>query len=198
METNFKFNSILILKYLNMKKVYVFFTVIFVVVAINAFAQDSQENFFLIKKEKNSIYGNTDVYYLDPASKEQYPSPKGGKGQYVEVTGMEVNSIEKLKQIELKIFKPEEIKYLGTNSCIANFIVTTSGKIISVSFSFRGWEPAEVPVAKLKEYASQIKENITFEYSFRPEPVQEGYLQQSVFVFRSLNPPQNIKSKAGN
>jgi hypothetical protein len=181
-----------------MKKVYVFFTAVFVVVAINVLAQDSQENFFLIKKEKNNINGKTYLYYLDPASNEHYPAPKDGNGQYVEVTGMEVNSIEKLKQIELKIFKPEEIKYLGTNSCIANFIVTTSGKIISVSFSFCGWEPAEVPAAKLKEYASQIKENITFEYSFRPESVQEGYLQQSVFVFRSLNPPRNVKSKVGN
>lgn len=180
-----------------MKNVFVFFTAIFVVVAIYALAQDSKENFFLIKKEKNLIHGNTDVYYLDPASKEHYPSPKGEKGQYVEVTGMEVNSIEKLKQIELRIFKTEEIKYLGTNNCIANFIVSTSGKIISVSFNFRGWEP-KVPVAKLKEYASQIKENITFEYSFSPDPAQEGYMKQLIRVFQSLNPPKKVKSTVGN
>ena len=191
METNFKFNTILIFKFLNMKKVYVFFTMIFVVVAIDALAQDSQKS-FLIKKEKSIRDGKTYLYYLDPAKKENYPSPKDGKGHYIEVIGVEVNSIEKLKQIELKIFKPEEIKYLGTNSCIASFIISSSGKIISVSFVFRGWEP-EVPVTKLQEYASQIKENITFKCLFNTEPVQEGYLQQSVLVFRSLNPPKNVK-----
>ena len=174
-----------------MKKVYVFLTMLILIGAIIVSAQDSQKS-FLIKKEKSIRDGKTYLYYLDPAKKEHYPSPKAGKGQYLELIGVEVNSIEKLKQIELKIFKPEEIKYLGTNSCMASFIISSSGKIISVSFVFRGWEP-EVPVTKLQEYASQIKENITIKCLFSTEPVQEGYFQQSVFVFRSLNPPKNVK-----
>jgi hypothetical protein len=179
-----------------MKKVYVFFTMIFVIVANTVFAQDSQEN-FIIKKEKNKIDGKTYLNYLDPARKEHYPLPKAAKGQFIEVNGKVINSREKLNQIELKIFKPEEIKYLGKNGCVATCIVSTSGKIISVSFAFVGWEP-EVPVDKLQEYAAQIKENITIEYSFSPEPVQEGYLNELIVVFRSLNPPKNVKSKVGN
>jgi hypothetical protein len=194
MGTNFEFN--LIIKYLNMKKADVFFTLIFVVVAINVLAQDAQKS-FLIKKEKGIVSGKTYLTYLDPAEKENYPSPKNGKGQNVELMAVEVNSIEKLNQIELKIFKPEEIKYLGTNSCTASCIISSSGKIISVSFVFFGWEP-EVPVTKLQEYASQIKENIIIKCLFSTEPVQEGYLQQSIFVFRSLNPPGNVKSKVVN
>ena len=94
METNFKYN--LILKYKEMKKMYVFFTAIFLVVAFYGFAQDSQKS-FIIKEEKNSIDGKTYLYYLDPASNEHYPAPKDGKGQYVKSVNMEINSIEKLK-----------------------------------------------------------------------------------------------------
>ena len=158
---------------------------IFVVVAFYALAQDAQRS-FLMKKEKNSIDGKTYLYYLDPASNEQYPAPKDGNGQYIKSVNMEINSIEKLKQIELKIFKPEEIKYLGKEFCVASCIVTTSGKIISVSFIFTGWEP-EIQVTKLQDYASQIKENITFEYSFSSEPAKEGYMKQLIRVFKSLN-----------
>jgi len=178
-----------------MKKLYVFFALIFVFASIIVLAQEAPEN-FLIKKEKN-IDGKTDLYYLDSSRKEHYPAPKDLKGQYIEPASMEINSIEKLKQIELKIFKPEEIKYLGTNICIASFIVTTSGKIISVSFVFTGWEP-KVPVTKLQEFASQIKESITFKCSFSPESAQEGYMKLLVRVFQSLNPPKKVRSTIEN
>jgi hypothetical protein len=179
-----------------MKKVYVFFTAVFVVVAICALAQDSQKS-FILKREKNSYTGKTDFYYLDPARKEHYPLPKDGNGKDLQLAGIEVNSIDKLYQIELEIFSKEEIKSFATNVSFADCIISSSGKIVSVSFIFHGWEP-NVSVTKLQEYASQIKENITYILAYNQEPTQEGYAGQFIRIFRSLNPPRNIKSKAGN
>jgi hypothetical protein len=174
-----------------MKKVYVFFTAFFVVVAINALAQDSQES-FILKREKNSHDGRIGSYYLDRTKKEHYPSPKDGKGKDVELAGIEVNSIEKLYQIELKIFNPEEIKYLSINNSVAQCVVSSSGKIISASFAFLGWEP-KVSVTKLQEYATQIKENVTFKFTYSTDPAQEGYYIKYVPIFRSLSSQKDVK-----
>ena len=179
-----------------MKRIFTCFTVIFVIITINVPAQDSSES-FILKKERNSFNGKIGSYYLDATKKEHYSYPNDENGQDAELVDIKINSIEKLYQIELKIFNPEEIKYLGTNNSVAACIVLTSGKIVSVSFAFLGWEP-KVSVAKLKEYASQIKENITLELSFNTKSVQEGYINHLIPIFRQLNLPETANKKNGN
>src|SRR5665647_544089 len=147
-----------------MKKAGIIFTMIFVVVAINAMAQDTLKS-FIIKKEINNLNGKPYLLYIDPAKKENYTAAKDGKGETVGLSGIEFNSVERLHQIELKIFSQEEIKYLEPNMGSADCIISSSGKIISVSFIFHGWE-TKVPVTKLEEYAAQIKENITFKLTY--------------------------------
>jgi len=179
-----------------MKKLFTYFTILFVIIAMNVPAQDFSEG-FILKKEKNSYSGKTGSNYLDATRKEHYPNPKDEKGQNLELMGAKINSIEKLNQIELKIFSQEEIKYLGINNSVADCVISSSGKIVSVSFVFTGWEP-KVSVTKLKEYASQIKENITIELSFNKKLVQEGYIVQSIRIFRQLIQPKTVKHMAGN
>lgn len=170
-----------------MKKIFVYLSIIFTVCTISLCAQKIKDGFKIEIKE-NSCNRKSDTYYTDNNIKNNnYNSPKDKNDQSLgELIGITFHSIEKLNQIEMQIFNQDEIEYLSKGNSFASCLVSSSGKIVSVSFIFKGWDP-NISTQKLAEYANRIKKEITYELTFKREVAKEGYIYQSFPVFKSLN-----------
>lgn len=164
---------------------------IFLTIPVTLFAQREKDG-FIVKKIKNLYSGSIDTYYRDALFDYNLQAPKDSEGIYPELAGKEFNSISKLNKITCQVFTDEEIEYLATKPCHANCMVSSSGIIVSVSFRFSGWDPG-INTKKLAEISSLIKENITYNFTFRREIKQEGYIEQSFPIFRQL--PTGRKEK---
>jgi hypothetical protein len=134
------------------------------------------------KSDKDFVTNFTDIKYKP----ENFLIPaKDSNGNIPNWMTQELNSIEKLNQISQKVFTPGQIQYLRDKRFYVSCIVSSSGKIISVSFNFYNNDP-NVPLKQLVEYSKQIKENMTFSFTFDREITEEGFYLYGFPAFKTL------------
>jgi hypothetical protein len=157
-----------------------------IILATSLFCTNPQvnKNFFVIKKINSKSIGKTTFYYKDKGLSDKFLAPKDYNGHsIIELSNKNFNSIEKVKYLESQIFNIDEIQYLKNTHAMAECLVSSSGKIICVSFIFVNTDP-KVSQEKLVKFADKIKEEISFEFTFIREVAQDGYLFQTFPVFR--------------
>jgi hypothetical protein len=131
-----------------------------------------------LKKERRNVAMAPEkfvVEYTDMAEPFNLePRAKGSDGNNLEVVASSINSIEKLNEIKRQIFSVDEMKFLAENNCQFKTIVHSSGKIESVTIIFFNHDP-QIDVNKLTEFSKQIKQKLTFDFTFAKKLEQHGY-----------------------
>ena len=163
-------------------------------------ALTSQGQFQLVKDnliKKNIKNPSNSGYYIQYSdlinSTENLTLPKDNNGQTVELIDTKLNCIEKLDIITKHIFDSNQIKYLAANKCYISCIVTSSGKIKSVSVTFFDNDP-DVQIRQLTEFSKQIRENLTVALFFDREIKQEGFISLSFPAFPTLMTPNSLNT----
>lgn len=168
-----------------MKKHSILITVLLVSVTINLYGQiqllkDSM-NRQVIKTEYNNgfILNYSDRLNLSM----DMIQAKDSQGQVVELISQKLKSKEILTNISSGIFTEEEIRYLSKNNCFISCIVTSTGKIVSVSIQFSNCDPT-VNVKQLAKFSNEIREKLSFELTFDREVARAGYFSLTFPAFR--------------
>jgi hypothetical protein len=157
-----------------------------IILMSNIFRVNAQtdKKFFRIEKNDGKTLGKSTFYYKDKLLSDKFVAPKDNDGHpIIELLDKKFNSISKVKYIESQIFSVEELQSMKNTQAMAECLVSSSGKIICVSFIFINTVP-KISEEKLAKYANRIKEEITFEFKFIREVAQEGYLYQTFPAFR--------------
>jgi hypothetical protein len=177
-----------------MKKIFILIAIVLTITTLQGQTQLLKDGLI---KEKIKI-GNNSKYitkYSDGKfSLANLPRPSDKDNNIAEIANAKLNSIEKLDQITQKIFTSEQAKCLAENRCYFSCVLSSLGKIVSVSITFSNNDPA-IDRKQLVEFSNQIKENLSFDLSFDREVKQIGYILLTHPAFPSLMKPKHKKAK---
>ncbi|MDN5291924.1 MAG: hypothetical protein PWQ06_2163 [Anaerophaga sp.] len=118
--------------------------------------------------------------------------PLNDEGQIVNFIESDFKSRKVLDSLERTIFSKEEILSFEDYRCIANVIVSSTGQIVKVSFSFNIFDASEkeffskINTGKLLLLSQKIKQQITFDFSYGCDIKEHGYFSQGFLIFKSF------------
>jgi len=162
----------------------------FFVIGSNGQKGMSENDFLIEKKESN---GETVISFEEKNNCiSSFGAPLNDEGQIVNFIESDIISREVLDSLECTIFTKEEILLFEDYRCIANVIVSSTGQIVKVSFSFNIFGHSEkeffskISADKLQLFSQKIKEHISFDFSFNHNIKKHGYYNQGFLIFKSL------------
>ena len=130
--------------------------------------------------------GNFVIKYMDISTAyDDLPRPRDKEGQIPDASGWEFHSIEKIIQLTEDIFTPEEMMKMRERTGGIEFIVLSSGKIVSASYIFYDADP-KIKLNKLITFSQQLKEEITITTLFHRDIYEEGYVWVSLPFFELM------------
>lgn len=147
----------------------------------HCFGQDCQDGFR--KVYKKSIITKEDItIYEDCFKPDKFDSPKDINGRDVEAISYKINSVDEVRRLVNAIFSQDELTKINEYKCMAVFVVSSSGKITSVSFYFVG-DKRYISTKKLRDLSLRLKKEITYDLIFSKKVTREGFLNQTVPLY---------------
>jgi hypothetical protein len=145
--------------------------------------------YFILEKRVFSSDGSNYSILKEIGFPSKYSLPQDSTGKVVDFISCDVDSIKDLISITSSIFTPDEILKLRKQNCHADCLVSSSGRIIYISFLFLNREP-EIDRVKLFSVAKLIKEHILIKLSVpsNPKIVKDGYYPFSFPIYLTKSP----------
>ncbi len=170
-----------------MKTIFPFLALLLAVTVPNASGQINQLQDTLIKETFIGPFSEKlFIHYKDITNKiDELPVPKDKNGKIPEVLHLSDSDVPIIYRIAHEIFTPEEINRMRESSGAIEFIATSGGKIVSVSFIFVEKDP-KIPLNKMVKFSAEVKEKTTAFTEFSQVIAEEGYVQSSLSWFMLL------------
>ncbi len=162
----------------------------FFLISING-QKEMSENGFVIERRENN--GETVISFEEKSDGiSLFRAPLNDEGQIVNFIESDFKSRQVIDSLECNVFSKKEILSFADYRCIANVVVSSTGQIVKVSFSFNIFEHSEkeffpkVNAGKLMQLSQKIKQHISFDFSYGSNIKEHGYFNQGFLIFKSF------------
>jgi len=154
-----------------------------------------QDSSIYYKVEKKISFDNKRCFLTvsDTRFPSKYDFPLDDKDKILNYEDI-IAPFAKISQIADSVFSVDELENLKKYHCCVNLIISSSGKIASVSYMFPNPD-AKYSLPKLELFAQIIKKEIFIKIKFPRMVKKEGFVSYSIWLYKII--PYNQQKFTG-
>jgi hypothetical protein len=164
-----------------MKNLYLFIYLIFTIPALKG--QDSSI-LYKVEKEKSFDEKRCFLTISDTRFPSKYDFPLDDRDKILNFEDI-IAPFARISQIADSVFCVDELVNLKKYHCCVNLIISSSGKIASVSYMFPNPD-AKYNLAKMELFAKVIKKEISIQIKFPRKVKKEGFISYSIWLHKII------------
>jgi len=145
-----------------------------------------QDTSNLYKVEKKISFDNKRSFLIisDTRFASKYDSPLDNNDKNINFEDI-IAPFARISQIADSVFSVDELENLKKYHCCLNLVISSSGKIASVSYMFP-YPDAKYTLPKMELFAKVIKKEILIQIKFPRMVKKEGFISYSIWLYKII------------